>query len=161
MEGYIDTEDLPRLIEQNLSWSAGWDDSIKDYYAKAIEYYKDENGKTRTKTHCLNREITNAPKGTYVDHIGHEEHSSLDNRKINLRVTDNPKNSRNRNGKNVNNTTGYRNVILDKDTNKYIIMLCVDNIRFRVGKLYTDVHEAGRDAEMYRKQYYKEFAGIS
>jgi len=52
-------------------------------------------------------------------------------------------------------------VIKVKDTGKYIIMLCVKNKRFRVGKYYDDVHEAGRDAEMYRQQYYGEFAGDS
>lgn len=38
-------------------------------------------------------------------------------------------------------------------------MLCINYKRFIVGKLYTDVDEAGKDAEMYRQQYYKEFAG--
>ena len=161
MEGYIDTEDLPRLIEQNWCWSAGWDDCIQDYYAKTSEYYTDENGKRKARVHCLHREVTNADKGTYVDHIEHKPHSSLDNRKINLRVTIPDKNSKNRKGRNKNNKTGYRNVLIDKDSGKYKIMLCINYKRFQAGGLYEDVHEAGRDAEMYREKYYKEFAGIN
>lgn len=91
-----------------------------------------------------------------VDHI---EHNSLDNRKEKLRVTEHEYNTKNRKSKNSNNTTGHRNVILDKKSGKYIIMLCVNNKRFRVGKHYDDVDEAGKDAEIYRKQYYKEYAG--
>jgi len=160
MEGYIDTEDLPRLIEQNLHWSAGWDDSIKDYYAKAIEYYKDENGKTRTRTHCLNREITNAPQGTYVDHIEHKPHSSLDNRKRNLRVTDNLKNSRNRNGKNVNNKSGFRNV--SRRDNGWIVQLQIEGENTELKRFPLDqLEEAGTYAELMRQKYYGEFAGIS
>lgn len=37
-------------------------------------------------------------------------------------------------------------------------MLCINYKRFRVGKYYDDVDEAGKDAEMYRLQYYGEFA---
>ena len=81
--------------------------------------------------------------------------------KGNLRETIVSPNATNRKSRNINNKSGYRNVIKVKDTGKYIIMLCVKNKRFRVGKYYDDVHEAGRDAEMYRQQYYGEFAGDS
>jgi hypothetical protein len=50
---------------------------------------------------------------------------------------------------------------LDKDSGKYKIMLCINYKRFQVGKLYVDVHEAGKDAEKYRQEYYGEFAGKS
>jgi len=162
LEGYIDTEDLPKLIELNLSWSAAWQKQINDYYAKSIEYYTDENGKRKGKVRYLHRVVMNVTKETdWVDHREQnpEKHSSLDNRKANLRVTDCEHNSKKKKGKNKNNKSGYRNVLLDKDSGKYIIKLCINYKRFQVGKLYEDVHEAGRDAEMYRKQYYGEFAG--
>jgi len=95
-------------------------------------------------------------KGEKIDHI---DHDTFNTRKKNLRMSVNLENTKNRKGKNSNNSTGYRNVILDKKSDKYIIMLCINNRRFRVGKYYTDVDEAGRDAEMYRQEYYGEFAG--
>lgn len=94
-------------------------------------------------------------------HIDHKNNNTLDDKKNNLRETIHAPNAKNRKSKNSNNTTGYRNVILDKDSGKYKILLCIKNKRFRVGKLYMDVHEAGKDAEIYRKEYYKEFAGKS
>jgi len=161
MEGYIDTEDLHKIIKQNISYSAAWDKDIEDYYAKGTEYYWDKNGERKGKIHYLHRDIMDAKKGEYVDHIEHKPHSSLDNRKGNLRITDNVQNNENKNGKYSNNTTGYRNVIYDSDSGKYFISLCINYKRFRVSKLYTDVHEAGRDAEKYRQIYYGEYAGIS
>lgn len=92
-------------------------------------------------------------------HIDHINHDSKNNTKDNLRKIDYINNATNRKSKNINNKSGYRNVLLDKRSGKYMIMLCVKNKRFRVGKFYTDVHEAGRAAAMYRKYYYGEFAG--
>lgn len=54
-----------------------------------------------------------------VDHI---EHDRLDNRRINLRITDNSSNTKNRKSKNSNNQTGYRNVSFVKADKKHLIM---------------------------------------
>jgi len=162
MEGYIDTEDLPKLIEQNWCWSAGWDDCIQDYYAKASEYYLDENGKRKVKAHCLHREVTNAPKGAYVDHIEHKHHSSLDNRKINLRVTIPDKNSKNRKGKNKNNVSGFRNVFWSTKEERWIVALQVEGKQTYFGRFkFDDLDKAGVRAEEMRQLHYKEFAGIN
>ena len=152
----IDTEDLPKLIELNYSWNAVWDEGVDNYYAVSTHYYRDENNKRKQETILLTEIIMNYKP---IDHI---DHDTKNNRKYNLRKTEHVKNATNRRGKNSNNKSGYRNVLLDKKSGKYIIMLCIKNKRFRVGKYYTDVHEAGKDAEMYRIQYYgADFAGKS
>ena len=151
----IDTEELYKLIELDYSWGAVWDEGVDNYYAVTTHYYKDEEGKRKQESILLTEVIMNYKP---IDHI---DNDTKNNRKINLRKTDHATNARNRRGKNVNNSTGYRNVIFDKRSEKYIIMLCMNNKRFRVGKMYTDVDEAGSDAEKYRKEYYGEFAGKS
>ena len=135
-----------------MCWSAAWIKSVDKYYAKASEYIG--NGLPNI-THYLHIEIMQSTEYV-VDHIDTDR---LNNREINLRVTKQLLNTKNRTSKNKNNTTGYRNVIMDKRSGKYKIMLCINNKRFRVGKLYTDIDEDGKDAEMYRKKYYGEFAG--
>lgn len=158
-ETLIDTEDLDRIKEMDLHWHLRYDVKTEGYYAKATETYYD-NEKRKQRSIYLHIEImkSNTSEKEYVDH---KNHNTLDNRKDNLRITTFQKNTMNRNSKNKNNSTGYRNVILDKRSGKYKILLCINYKSFRVGKLYEDVHEAGRDAEKYRKQYYKEYAGKS
>lgn len=158
MEGYVDTEDLPRLKEMNLRWTAGWAKKTKSYYSKAIEYYYDKDGKRRGRTYCLNRVIMNAPKGTYVDHRGH---NTLDDRKSNLRVTDNVKNSRNRKSKNSNNKSGYRNVSM-RDDKWWIVQLQIEGKNTCLKKFPLDqLEEAGIYAQKMREQYYGEYAGFN
>jgi hypothetical protein len=159
MEGYIDTEDLLRLIKQNLCWSAGWAEDIDDYYAKASEHYYNENGERKIKMHYLHRDVMNAPKGKYVDHIEHKLHSSLDNRKINLRITDNKQNNRNKNGKHKNNKSGYRNVC--QINNKLVVQLQIEGKNTVLKRFPLDqLEEAGAYAELMREKYYGEYKGI-
>lgn len=153
----IDTEDLERLIEFNAMWFLSWSETSQKNYVSAMKYDGiNDKGKTKYKAYYLERFITNAPPKTHVDH---HDQNPLNNRKYNLRVTSVSNNNKYRKSKNSNNTTGFRNVILDKKSGKYIIMLCSNNKRFRVGEYYNTPEEAGRDAEIYRRQYYGEFAG--
>ena len=133
MEGYIDTEDLPRLIKQNLHWCAGWNEAIQDYYAFATEYRNDENGVRKQICHSLNRD---------------------------LRVTDCEHNSKHKNGKNKNNKSGFRNV--SKRNKWWVVQLQIEGKntvlkKFPLGQL----EEAGVYAEEMRQLYYGEFAGTS
>ena len=97
----------------------------------------------------------NPPEGKVVDHINH---NSLDNRRCNLRLVDKSKNATNRSGRNINNTTGYRNVSYIKTENKYIVQLQIDGKNKRLGA-FDDVHEAGAYAKEMREKYYGDFAG--
>jgi hypothetical protein len=158
MEGLIDTEDLPMLIELDYHWCAVLYRGKRDYYAKYIEYYKDENNVTKTKVHCLHREIMHV-YDKYIK-VDHREHNTLDNRKINLRVANNQNNTRNRKGKNSNNKSGYRNVC--KRDNKWVVQLQIEGKNTILKKFPLDqLDEAGAYAEKMREKYYGEFAGKS
>jgi len=160
MEGYIDTEDLPRLIKQNFHWCAGWNECIQDYYAFATEYRDDENGIRKQICHSLNRDIMNAPTGTHVDHIKPENHGTLNNRKSNLRITDCEHNSKHKNGKNKNNKSGFRNV--SKRDKWWVVQLQIEGKNTVLKKFPLDqLKDAGAYAEKMRQLYYGEFAGIS
>jgi len=154
----IDTEDLQKLIEYNHTWYASYHDKVKGYYAHTTISLGKINGKNKYGAISLQVFLANPEQDKKI-RVDHQNYKTLDNRKKNLRTSLHEENSKHRNGKNKNNKSGYRNVILDKKSGKYIIMLCINYKRFRVGKYYEDVDEAGRDAEMYRKQYYGEFAG--
>lgn len=153
----IDTDELE--VVKDLSWFARLDRG-RYYITTTLAICDIETKKYMTRNLALTKLIMRVnDKNIKVDH---KSGDSLKNCKDNLRCASNSSNLHNRQrGKNKNNKTGYRNVIVDKASGKYKILLCINNKRFRVGKLYTDVHEAGKDAEIYRQQYYGEFAGVS
>jgi DUF971 family protein len=150
----IDVEDLEVLNKVNYAVGLTWKKNIQDFYAQISIYggfY--ENGKRKTICITLQRLLTNAKKNEVVDH---KNHDTLDNRKINLRVTVNDKNTKNRSGKNANNKSGYRNVSLVDG--KYIVQLQIEGKNTVLGS-FDDVHEAGECAEKMRQKHYGEYAG--
>ena len=90
--------------------------------------------------------------------VDHENNDTLDNRKSNLRVVEESKNSKNRKSRNRNNTSGYRNVSLING--KWVVQLQIDGKNKVLGR-FDDVHKAGEFAEEMRQKYYGEFAGKS
>lgn len=104
----------------------------------------------------MHKLISNANNKEIVDHINHD---TLDNRKENLRKTEQSYNLRHRRGANKNNKSGYRNVCWLKNENRWCVQLQVDGQNTRLG-FFNDVDEAGKFAEEMRKKYYGEFAGI-
>ena len=127
---------------------------INGYYATICLYLGIINGKPKYKNIRLHRIILDYYNLKYdIDHINNDP---LDNRRENLRIVDKKNNSRNRIGKNSNNTTGYRNVTFYEGY--YIVQLQVDGKNKRLGK-FKDVDEAGVFAEKMRKKFYKEFSG--
>lgn len=64
----------------------------------------------------LHRYIMNCPKDKIIDHVNTLDH--LDNRKSNLRITDNSTNAINIKNK-KNNTSGYKNISYNKIENKW------------------------------------------
>lgn len=128
---------------------------------RSSEYLGLKNGKPRYKVRRLHRYLIGngeeIPKSRVVDHINH---NTLDNTRKNLRVTTIKYNSRNRSGKNKNNTSGYRNVCWLKDENKWIVQLQVNGKNKVLGR-FDDVDEAGKFAEEMRQKYYGEYAGKS
>lgn len=110
-----------------------------------------------SKTIQLSRFIVDAKEDEIVDH---EDHDTLNNRKYNLRVTKFQKNTMNRNGKNSNNKSGYRNVFWNSNIEKWSVRLSINYKTINLGD-YDDVDEAGRVAEEGRQKYYGEYAGIN
>lgn len=94
--------------------------------------------------------------------IDHKNNDTLDNRKSNLRVVENSDNLTNRKSRNKNNTSGHRNVILDKKRNEWVVQLFIDGKNKRLGRFpYDELDKAGIFAEEMRATYYGEFAGKS
>jgi hypothetical protein len=121
------------------------------------KYSKSENKKQRYKTLLVHRIIMKEKNiKNKIDHI--DSDNTLDNRKCNLRITFQDKNMQNRNGKNSNNTSGYRNVCWNKQNNKWMVQLQINGKNKLLG-MFENIEDANRFAEEKRKEFYKEFAG--
>jgi hypothetical protein len=155
LEFYIDTEDLQKLIDINLSWYAVYTPDNDSYYAQASRYLRRDNGKSIYKYYTLHTLLLNADtdNGEFVDHINYD---TFNNKKSNLRKTIRSNNQRNRNSRNSNNKTGVRNVCFVK--NWYWVQLQVEGKNKRLGKFKT-LEEAAKFAEEMRIKYYGEYRG--
>ncbi|RYI30549.1 hypothetical protein EVU96_09035 [Bacillus infantis] len=153
-EEYItlfDVEDLSKVEAENLSWHLKWDKSLESYYCKATRYLGIINGKPNYKTvylHCLISETLET--NYYVDHLNH---NTLDNRKENLKVTDQQTNTLNRKGLNRNNSTGTRNVSFAKGSRKYLVQFQVNGKNKKFGE-FEKLEDAVKCAEENRKILY-------
>jgi len=152
----IDTEDLEYVKSFGLRWCIKNSKNTKTQYARATKWEL-VNGEPKLITYCLHILLLNAKKGEYVDHRNHD---TLDNRKDNLRITTNSNNTKNRKSKNSNNSSGYRNVLFDKQRGLWLVRLQINKKGKTLGE-FTDVHEAGKFAEEMRQKYYGKFAGKS
>jgi hypothetical protein len=107
----IDTDDLSGLLEDGGSWCVDLPYNHKDPARKPYAIRnaaKEGGGREFVKLH---RRLTNAQKGTVVDHINGD---TLDNRKQNLRVTDLYGNAQNILEPSRNNKCGELNVYFNK-----------------------------------------------
>jgi hypothetical protein len=153
-ETIIDAEDLERIKSMELSWNAILAPNTGTYYAQASEYLGCVNGEKQGRTHFLNKEIMRE----YELFVDHRNHDTLDNRKCNLRVSENKENTKHRSGRNKNNNSGYRNV--SWNGHRYIVQLMIDGKNTVLGKFKKDELElAGAFAEKMRNEIYGEFAG--
>lgn len=149
-ETYIDTDNLEKVKELNLSWNAKWAENTQSYYAQASEYLGVKDGKPRYKTVYLHRVICPTEERIVVDHI---DHNTLNNLEINLRPRTNQENSIKRKGANQNSSTGVRNVSYSKVSKLYIVQLQVNGKNKLIGK-FDNLDDAARCAEENRKKYY-------
>lgn len=151
VEFIIDTEDLDKI--KNMCWHAGWRNIFKKYYIEHTEYLGIIDGKPHYKTIFLHDYIMDMKSGENVDHISGD---TLDNRKENLRKASDSNNLKNRDRKNINNSTGHRNVSFSNGS--YLVQLQVDGKNKRLGS-FDNPEEAGKFAEKMRKEHYGEFCG--
>lgn len=149
----IDLEDLERVINFPYTWFAKYNHTNDEYYVVASVYYPELQ---QSRPIFLHQFLMNA-NGKDVDH---KNNDTLNNRKSNLRVVEESNNSKNRKGRNKNNTSGYRNVSWDKKYNKWIVQMQINGKNKKIGS-FDDVHEAGKFAEEMRQKHYGEFCGKS
>lgn len=134
-------------------------DLIKDY---TWNVYYDKDGRADVKAHDKNNEIIrmsrlimNCPDDKVVDHI-HCSTTRHDNRKSNLRITDNLHNSLN-SGIQTNNTSGTTGVHWNKQSQKWLSFITVNKERIRLG-LFEKYEEAVRVRKEAEDKYFGEFS---
>lgn len=97
----------------------------------------------------LHRLITNAPDGSEVDHINGD---TLDNRKVNLAVTDKFGNMQNRQSAEVRSKSGIRNVSWDNKKQKWVVFIKINHKSKYIGQ-YEKIEDAEKAAKQARGQY--------
>lgn len=157
-EVIVDLDDLQRLIEYDYKWQSWYNKNNDSWYIRRSDYYVNEKGKSSPKRLMLHRWVINvSSKEDYVDHINH---NTMDNRKCNLRITNNSENSKHRKGANKNNkTTGVRNVCYVQDENIYRVQIMKNGERFLWIFPANQFDEACEFAKVKRKELFGEFAG--
>lgn len=78
----------------------------------------------------LHRFITDAPRGTEVDHINHDD---LDCRRENMRITTRSQNAQNLKGAHRDSLTGVRGVSFDKRVGRYQASVHIRRIHISLG----------------------------
>jgi len=150
----VDKEDLLRLIELDKSWYVAWQKNIKSYYITRNIY--DPESKKRRVIY-LHDWIYDFPTNKVVDHINH---NPFDNRKENLRIANTFENLRNRQSKNSNNTSGYRNISWRPKIKLWLVQL-MGNDKKRIRKYFNNKNDAIKYTEQKRKEIYGDYSGNS
>lgn len=149
----IDLEDLDRVISFPYTWFAKYNKSIEGYYAVASQYISELGRSRPIHLHQFIMKTTD-------NNVDHRNHIPTDNRKSNLRVITVEQNSRNRENKNRNNKSGYRNVSWRKNENVWVVQLQINGRNTVIGRFPKEqLEEAGKFAEQKRREIYGEFAG--
>ncbi len=154
----IDLDDFDRVISFPYTWYAKYSANAKGYYACATQYLPElKHGRTV----LMHQFIMGLDKTAREFNVDHKNHNTLDNRKENLRITNVPDNSKNRENRNRNNKSGYRNVCWMKSENAWVVQLSINGVNTRLAKFPKDkLKEAGEFAEQKRKEIYGEYAGL-
>lgn len=114
----VDEEDFDRLVQ--FKWSAGWINS--GWYGLRW---------TKERMVYLHRFIMSAEKGQLVDHI---DGNTLDCRKVNMRITDNLGNSRNRcKVERAGNSSRFKGVRRTPN-GRWVAQIKVDGRQFHLGR---------------------------
>jgi hypothetical protein len=111
----------------------------------------------------LNQKIYKLHRIIFLYHYGYlpKEIDHIDNNKSNNLIENLREATRSNNARNIklrkNNTSGVKNVIWNKQRNKWEINLWFNGKRIYFG-WYDDLNKAAKIAEKARNKYYKEFA---
>jgi hypothetical protein len=125
------------------------------YYENDKGYAQRSYGPRSAKKHALlHREIMNAPKGLFVDHINHNK---LDNRKSNLRLVTNQQNRFNSNKMKIAKTSKYKGVCLIKKANLWKALIRFNGKDKIIGRFESE-ETAAVAYNIYAKKYFGEYA---
>ena len=102
-EAITDSNELDRLLELNYRWYVKEQDN-DTFYAYCTIYEKRTNGKKKCFTYALHQFIMGIPYNNKFAIVDHINNNRLDNRKKNLRLTNDLYNTKNRGRINNNNT---------------------------------------------------------
>lgn len=115
--------------------------------------YKSPNGKwskSSQKSVFMHHDIfPDRESGMVIDHINGNR---LDNRKCNLRIVPYHKNSSNRTKKNINNSSGYQNVIFNKARNKFACRITIKGEHI-FGGLFLTAEEANEKVLEIKREH--------
>ena len=158
IETVIDLKHFDRVRDSGYRWLSAWNKVMNKYYVRGSKLIrKDENGKSIFQYMYLHRFIMEDPLGMDGDH---HDHDTLNNTELNLFTTSTLLNTKNRNAKNINNKSGFRNVFWNTKDARWLVMLQVDKRQKCFGRYkFEDLDKAGLRAEEARQEIYGEFAG--
>lgn len=141
----VDDEDYERANKQR------WSFNKKDNIVRGSVVVD-----MKSKGILLHRFIMNAPKNMQVDHINGNR---LDNRKENLRLCTHQQNQMNK-SKQVNNTSGYKGVSLNKGKSKYRARITLNRKEINLGSFKTK-EKAALAYNQAAKKYHGKFANLN
>ena len=108
------------------------------------------------KYYLLHRLIFMMHYGYMPDEVDHINGNKLDNRIDNLRAASKSQNLRNR-PRNINNTSGYKNVSWNKNHEKWSVTLSYNGKKKYIG-YFEDIELADLVAQEARNKYHKHFS---
>lgn len=153
-EAIVDDQDYA-LVTSYGEWHVQIKPNGKKY-AIGLSY----NSEGKPSTRRMHRVILGAKKGQIVDHINSD---GLDNRRKNLRITDDVGNCRNR--RTTSNRSGYKGVNLlyrRKDGGeKWAARICRGNRVVETIGYFSSAESAARAYDEAAKEYFGEFASFN
>lgn len=138
----VDDEDFERLNQYNWYFNCGY----------AMRHLYDPITQKTTKMR-MHREIMKAPKGIDVDHINGNR---LDNRRENLRLDPDRKNTQNQ-GLSKNSTSGYKGVSWSKASSCWVARIKVKNKKIHLG-LFDTLTDAAKAYDKAALELHGEFS---
>lgn len=137
----IDLDDLEKVISFPYTWFAKYSANAGSYYACASKYLPEIK---HSRTVLMHQFIMGVDKSAREFNVDHKNHNTLDNRKENLRITNVPDNGKNRENRNKNNKSGYRNVSWNKSSQKWVVQLQINGKNTILGNFPKEqLEEAG------------------
>lgn len=141
--------------DEDYEWLSQW-----KWYASGVEWIYASRSKRggspwTIHMHRLVLGIVDAPSSVFVDHI---DGNTLDNRRTNLRITDNKGNQGNR--KISGGTSRYRGVSWNKQHGKWGARICRNRKVHWLGS-FTEESEAARAYDIAAVEHFGEFARLN